>query len=537
MYALLENRLTAFHSHQQAQLLKQSTIGLEKESLRVAFDGRIAQTPHPRVLGSALTNPHITTDYSEALLEFITPPSNDLQAPLKFLESTQRFVYQQLQQEILWANSMPCVVAGEPSIPIAQYGNSNAGKMKTIYRNGLGYRYGRVMQVIAGIHFNYSFTPDIWTFLHELEGKQHSLRTLQDDYYFAVIRNLQRYGWIIPFLFGASPAVCKSFLSGRKTTLPEFDSCTYYKPYATSLRMSDIGYQNRKEGKTGVKVSYDNLDNYICSLTRAIETPCPEYANIGIFVDGEYRQLNSNILQIENEYYSTVRPKQPPAFLEKPTHALKHRGVSYIELRSIDINPFEPLGITQEQLYFSHLLMIYCLLQDSPKIDACEKQTIDLNIMAVTHRGRDPQLQLRRGEENILLRDWMEEILEQMQAIAEILDRQETQAIYSPILATYQEMVKDPERTPSARVLAEMRQYRESFHEFAKRYSLQHAEYYKTTILSTAQQQFFQTLAQQSLEEQSQLENSPQAPFDTFLHDYFSQSLNLPECKQSACEV
>ncbi|ALG69310.1 glutamate--cysteine ligase [Beggiatoa leptomitoformis] len=525
MYALLENHLSAFTNQHHQHLFNQSSVGLEKESLRVTADGRIAQTPHPSSLGAALTHPYITTDYSEALLEFITPPDINLQTPLNFLNYIQSFVYQHLHQEILWTNSMPCVLAGEASIPIAQYGSSNAGRMKTVYRNGLGYRYGRVMQVIAGIHFNYSFSENIWGFLHTLEGEKRTRRAVQNDYYFRVIRNLQRYGWLIPFLFGASPAVCKSFLSGRKTTLPEFDKHTYYKPFATSLRMSDIGYQNRKEGKTGVKVVYDSLDSYVCSLSRAIETPSPDYAKIGVVVAGEYRQLNSNILQIENEYYSTVRPKQPPTFLEKPIHALQRRGVDYIELRSLDINPFEPLGMTQEQIYFLHIFMLFCLLQDSPNIDEHEKQAINLNFMTVTHRGRDPQLLLRRGDENILLRDWATEILVQMQQIACIIDAQQTAPIYNPILNTYREMVHHPDLTPSARVLAEMHDHKEGFHEFAKRYSLKHADYYRQLSIDAEKTQFFQQLAEKSLTEQTRLEAQPQAPFDTFLQTYFNQSL------------
>ncbi|MCG8426389.1 MAG: glutamate--cysteine ligase, partial [Chromatiales bacterium] len=215
--------------------------GVEKECLRVSPDGSIAPSPHPQSLGSALTHPYITTDYSEALIEFITPPFVDSADALSFLCDTQKFVYQNLGPETLWATSMPCVLEGGANIPLAQYGSSNAGTMKTVYRRGLGHRYGRVMQVIAGVHFNFSFNTALWPIYQELLGDQQPSRAFIDASYMGLTRNLQRYGWLIPYLFGASPAVCKSFLAGKPTRLESFDESTYYEPYATSLRMGDIG--------------------------------------------------------------------------------------------------------------------------------------------------------------------------------------------------------------------------------------------------------------------------------------------------------
>jgi glutamate--cysteine ligase len=275
LYQMADQRLSRLLNCQQPALLSGGLIGLEKESLRVNRKGGIAQTPHPRVLGSALTNPYVTTDYSEALLEFITPPFAEPAAALKFLRDAQKFVYDRLQDEILWATSMPCVLIGEANIPIAYYGESNAGKMKTVYRRGLGYRYGRVMQVIAGVHFNYSVPDAFWPVFQELEGASGPLQAFINDRYFGMIRNLQRFGWLVSYLFGASPAVCKSFMGGKPTHMPVFNDNTYYEPYATSLRMGDIGYQNRKEDETGVKACYDSLDSYVASLTCAIGTPCP----------------------------------------------------------------------------------------------------------------------------------------------------------------------------------------------------------------------------------------------------------------------
>ena len=326
MYTTVRKRLDRLSALQHTQLLCNSAIGVEKESLRVNAYGSISQAPHPTCLGAPLTHPYITTDYSEALTEFITPPLESIPKVLDFLRDTQQFVYQCLDEEYFWATSMPCVVKGETSIPIAKYGNSNSGQMKEVYRRGLGHRYGKVMQVISGVHFNYSLPAEFWPLYAELEENRLPLQDFISESYMHMIRNLQRYGWLVPYLFGASPAVCKSFVGDQATDLEEFNKDTFYRPFATSLRMGDIGYQNNKEAESGFKANYNSLSEYIDSLLYAIETPCPEYEKMGVEVDGSYRQLNGNLLQIENEYYSTVRPKQILKGNEKPVLALKRRG-------------------------------------------------------------------------------------------------------------------------------------------------------------------------------------------------------------------
>ena len=160
MHSILHQRLTRLFNADPQVLLKGRLMGLEREALRVAPDGYISQVPHPAALGSALTHPLITTDYSEALLEFITPPLPDAEATLQGLDEIHRFVYPRIGDELLWSASMPCILAGEASIPIADYGRSNRGQMKHVYRRGLAWRYGRIMQVIAGIHFNFSLPDD-----------------------------------------------------------------------------------------------------------------------------------------------------------------------------------------------------------------------------------------------------------------------------------------------------------------------------------------------------------------------------------------
>jgi glutamate--cysteine ligase len=524
LYEALEKRLGRLaRNAAAAEHLGTSLIGLEKESLRVTPDGGISPSAHPRVLGSPLTNPFLTTDYSEAMPELITPPFADASLALGFLRDVQKFVYDRLAPEFLWATSMPCVLYGAESIPIAEYGPSNPGTMKTVYRRGLGYRYGKVMQVIAGVHFNFSFSNGFWDLYRAQEGEGVPRRAFIDGAYVAMVRNLQRVGWLVPYLFGASPAVCKSFFQGKPTPLRVFDNTTYYLPYATSLRMGDIGYQNSREQGAGIKADYDSLDAYIASLTHAIETPCPMWERIGVVVGGEYRQLNANILQIENEYYSTVRLKQVPDPLEKPTLALKQRGVRYLELRSLDVNAFHPLGIDLEQLRFLEALMVFCLLHDSPVITARERREIDENLLETAQRGRDPDLRLRRDDKGYPLAVLALETLGAMEGVCGLLDDAHGGGEYLASLRTQRAAVQDPELTPSARMLAEMRERGEGFHVHARRKSEEYGAYFRTLTPDPERIGRLEAEADASLRRQAEIEAADSGSFADFLAAYFAQ--------------
>jgi glutamate--cysteine ligase len=522
LYERLEKRLNLLQQSGLYRLLNESRIGLEKESLRVSSEGTLAVTPHPAILGSALTHPNITTDYSEAMLEFITEPYSRIEDALKRLEQIHQFVHRRLDEEILWATSMPCVIHGDNSIPIARYGSSNRGMMKTVYRRGLGHRYGRPMQVISGIHFNYSLPHHFWDAWQKQEGAAGSAQAFRSEGYFGLTRNLQRYGWLVPYLFGASPAVCKSFVDPGAHQFQDFNENTFYDPNATSLRLGDIGYTNKREHETGINVNYDNLENYVDTLTWAIETPCDEYQKIGIEQDGQYQQLNANILQIENEYYSTVRPKQPLVDLEKPTLALRARGVEYVELRSLDINIYEPLGINAEQLHFLELLMVFCLLQDSPVVSAEGHEENDHNLLAAAHYGRDPDLKLRRNGADISLRDWAQEILEVMEGISQLLDGGGN-GPYGRALKRYRETVADPQSTPSACMLKDMRERGEGFYHFSKFMSQQHHEHFLSLPVDEEIEAAFSAEAEASIQRQLEIEAEETEPFGTFLDNYFTQ--------------
>ncbi|MEQ1544289.1 glutamate--cysteine ligase [Methyloglobulus sp.] len=517
-------RLDRLIANNQQHLMSGGLKGIEKESLRISKDGVISQTPHPKDLGSALTHPYITTDYSEALIELITPPFADIKETLGYLQSIHQFVYQHLDNEILLCTSMPCGIKGDESIPIAEYGTSNIGRMKHVYRHGLWHRYGRTMQAIAGIHFNFSVPEILWSVLHRQENSGVSLEEFTASGYFGLVRNFQRMGWIILYLFGASPAICKSFFNSRPQLMAqfeEFDQGTLYHPYATSLRMSDIGYKSKNQAN--LRINYNSLPEYVGSLGQAIATPYPEYEKIGVEVDGEYRQLNTNVLQIENEFYSIIRPKQIAQSCEKPTVALKRRGVRYVEMRSLDLDLFNPIGVDEGKARFIEALLLTCLLQDSPPMTESDFQTNNRNQLQVANYGRKPGLELERNDKKIPLQDWASQILDSMREVCAILDKDDENSPYSKALLAQQKVVQNPDLTASARMLADMAQTGQPFSRYALNKSAEHAECFKDHRPSEAFNLQFNELAQQSLAKQAELENKSQLPFDQFLQQYFTQ--------------
>lgn len=458
-----DTRLRGFSAAGGPALLQGGLRGVEKECLRVTPEGYVARSDHPQALGSALTNRFITTDYSEALIEFITPPERASAATLQFLGDIHQFTYGAIGEEILWAMSMPCRLRAEEDIPIARYGRSNVGQMKSIYRRGLGHRYGRYMQAIAGVHFNYSAPDALWPAFAEIERSRAELPDLKSAAYLGLVRNVRRLDWLLLYLFGASPAVCKCFLPGGAAGLEELDRGTYYAPHATSLRMSDIGYKNTSQAD--IFVSANSLDEYVADLTRAIRTPHPAWERIGVRVDGEYRQLNTHQLQIENEYYSAIRPKRSALSGERPTAALRRGGVEYVELRALDLDPFVPVGIGETGMLFAEAFLLFCLLADSPPGTAAERLETDHNHGVVARRGRQPGLVLRRRGAEVPLRDWAAETLAGMQGVAELLDAGHD-AGYRRALAECAALLEDPERAPSARVLRELRDSGRTLAEF-----------------------------------------------------------------------
>jgi glutamate--cysteine ligase len=517
-----ERRLAGLTNGRAAHALHGGLKGVEKESLRVGPDGQISQRPHPRSLGSALTNESITTDYSEALIELVTPPFHHTWELVQYLCDLHQFVYRQIGEELLWATSMPCAIKGDASIPIARYGTSNVGRMKHVYRVGLAYRYGRVMQAISGVHFNYSFSEEFWPVLADLCQSRESGQDFRSDAYFALLRNYRRHGWIVLFLFGNSPAICESFLGGRQVEgLQELAPGTLYAPHATSLRMSDLGYRNKNQA--GVSVSVNSLEEYVRDLSHAITTLHPDYETIGVKVDGEYRQLNANWLQIENEYYSFIRPKRVARSGERPTRALQRAGVQYVEMRSLDVSAFDPVGVNQIKLRFLEAFAAFCVLLDSPPIEPAEQSELDGNHAVVARRGREPGLTLRRDGRDVALAEWALEIIDLMRGVCELLDQGDPDRPYATALQMQEAKVRDPARTPAARTLMELRTTGESFFNFALRMSRQHKAYFLELYSpNEARQAEFAAQAEASLAAQSRIESEDTLDFDRYLARYFA---------------
>lgn len=521
MRQLLETRLHRLSAPDMVGLVRGGLRGVERECLRITPTGQLARTPHPRALGSALTNAYITTDYSEALLEFVTPPQLTNWETIQFLCDVHQFVVERIGDELLWPLSMPCAISSDADVPLAQYGSSNIGRMKTIYREGLGVRYGRIMQAISGIHYNYSVPEAFWPRYQQLEKQTGDLQDFQSATYLGAVRNVRRLDWLLLYLFGASPALCKSFVRGREAVdLEELDAATLYGPFATSLRMSDLGYRN--DAQAGLVVSANSLEEYVRDLYQATHVPRPEFESIGVKVNGEYRQLNANQLQIENEFYSTIRPKRVTQTGERPTAALSRGGVQYIELRALDISPWDPVGINQRQLRFLEVFLIYCLLQDSPPISEREQECIDRNHGLVARRGREPGLELVRGDASVDLKDWSRMICRDMVQVARLIDPGEQQGHVDAI--RYQlEAVEDPERTPSAALLAELRSAGQSLAQYGLELAGRTSEYFLALAPELNQhRQLLAAEAEASLVRQQEIEDTDDQSFEEYLARYLA---------------
>ncbi|TKI08894.1 glutamate--cysteine ligase [Martelella alba] len=438
--------------------LKGIRRGVERETLRISPQGRLAQTPHPECLGAALTHKWITTDFAEALLEFITPVDDDVNHMLAVLRDVHRYVARHLGDERMWPLSMPCFIDNAQPIELAQYGSSNLGRFKTLYREGLKNRYGALMQVISGVHYNFSLPLAFWQaragITDEISGKEAISAG-----YLRLIRNYYRFGWIIPYLFGASPAICSSFLNGRDTQLPfeKGESGMIYLPHATSLRLSDLGYTNKSQSQLGI--TFNRLSDYIAALRRAIRTPSTEYERIGLKRNGRYLQVNTNILQIENELYAPIRPKRVTNENESPSQALLRGGIEYIEVRSLDINPFSPIGIDEQQARFLDLFLIWCTLAEAPEMSADELQCTRANWNSVILEGRKPGLLLSVdcGAARVPLAEAGLTLFEDLRRVAHILDHNNHNRLYRQSCDELAAGFNNPELTFSARILNAMK--------------------------------------------------------------------------------
>ncbi|PCI78715.1 MAG: glutamate--cysteine ligase [SAR86 cluster bacterium] len=493
--------------------------GIEKESLRVSANGHISLSSHPKALGSSLTNPFITTDFSESLLEFITPAYSDIDECLKTMEDIHRFTLQNLENdEMLWVASMPCPLGAADDIPIAQYGSSNVGKLKTLYRHGLSNRYGRLMQIISGIHYNFSMPESFWQPYAEHCGFKGELKDFKTEKYLHLIRNFHRYSWLLIYLFGASPAACKCFVQGREHGLQQLDDTSLYLPDATCLRMGNLGYKS--EAQKSLFVCYNELDSYVDCLREAMNTPYPEYEAMGQSKDGEYLQLNTNLLQLENEFYSTIRPKRVVKSGQRPSEALTQDGIEYIEVRALDLNPYLPFGIDSEQIHFLDSFLLHCLLDESPECNKQEFFEVADNIAKIVEHGRDPELSLNLEGKPKHMSEWANEILTEVGNAASILDHIHTSTNYSSSLTAQSAKIANSDLTPSGRILKDMKEGGLSFFEFSMQQSRKHRDALQNNGLSEATVKMMRDTAAQSLKDQADIESLDTEGFDEYLKNW-----------------
>jgi glutamate--cysteine ligase len=484
--------------------LKGIRRGIEKESLRTRPDGALALTPHPAALGSALTHPRITTDFSESQLELITGVHSSVESCLEELRQIHQFVYRSIGDELLWAGSMPCGLPTDEAIPIARYGSSNIGRAKSVYRVGLGHRYGRRMQTVSGIHYNWSIPG------------------ATNDDYFALIRNFRRHSFLLLLLFGASPAVCSSFVAGRRHGLQPLEGHTMGLPYATSLRMGRLGYQ--ADAQATLAVSYNSLESYAASLYGALTRPHPDYEAIGIRnPDGEYNQLATTLLQIENEFYGTIRPKRVIHPGERPLHALLGRGVEYVEVRCMDLDPFVPIGIAAPTVRFLDLFLLHCLVAESPPDTPREIAALARNQEAASAAGRKPGLRLQRSEREVALIDWGAELLEEIAPIAMVMDAAQGGTNYSDALRAARAALQRERPLPSAQVLTAMtKDFDRTYVGFIRGRSERAKRELLELPWSEDVASRFRQLAETSIRDQKILEASDRMTFEDYRRQYLS---------------
>ena len=517
-----QQRLTILGQQTQSQAPVRFGRGIEREALRVGADGKLSQKPHPYAFGSALCHQSITTDFAESMLEFITPVAKDVDQLFAYLNDIHHYAAKSLEDdEILWAVSMPCFVENEEEVELAQYGSSNVGRMKTAYRQGLKNRYGSMMQVISGVHYNFSLPEEFWSSWPEIHQSDLSGKEAKSAGYLGLIRNYLRYGWVVPFLFGASPAICESFLQGKKTTL-EFKKTgkrTMYLPYATSLRLSDLGYTNSSQ--SSLNICYNSLDNYLSSVSQALHKKAPEFKEMGIKKDNQYAQLNDNVIQIENELYATIRPKRVQKGSETPSQALRARGIEYIEIRSLDVNPFAKVGITEEQVNFLDLFLTWCAIIPSAEISEAQSAHFAGNLNKIVTQGRQPDLQLEIDGTEQTVAQWGEWLIGQLTELAEVFDKHHNNPRYQQAIAYIAPRFATPELTSSARVLETIKEQKSENGLLA----LELSRTYKKELLAQGYQmlsdQHFQQERVNSLQKQQHIEAKDTLSFDDYLQHYF----------------
>ncbi len=495
--------------------------GIERETLRTDGHSLLSLTPHPSALGHKLTHPSITTDFSESQLELITPVHQTVDTLLKDLRSTHLFVARAIGHERLWAGSMPCVLPAESMIPLADYGNSNLGRLKKTYRHGLGMRYNRIMQTICAVHYNFSLPQDAWDALKQIEGSKESEREYIGRRYFDLMRNFRRWSWLPLYLFGASPAVDRSFLKDGQTSLFEqLDDDTFYLPFATSLRSGDLGYQSHIQSEQ-INICYNSLLDYTDTLREAITTPHKAYASLSQR-EGKFGQISTHILQSEAEFYTTVRAKAAAPSGKNFIGHLRAQGPDYIEVRLLDVNPFVDVGINAEQIHFLDLFLMHCLLSDSPPHDPARCSEVQTNFKRTVREGRRADATLQSEGYSVRLRDWGNTILDDLAPLATFMDRASHNQDYAAALDTMRHRIENPDTTPSGELLQTLKSEGQSLRAFIADQSERFHATWLESDWSALDQALFEKEALDSIAAAQAYKPTDDDAFEQYLIDFVS---------------
>lgn len=391
--------------------------GIEKEFFRVDSDGFISKRPHPISLGSALKNKYITTDFAEAQVELVTPTFEDIDELYDFLFSLHVYVAKNIDDdEMLWPFSMPPKIEDESEINLGYYHQSGIGLLKHVYRRGLKARYGSTMQCVSGMHYNFSLKQSSFAGLVESPNQKKI-----SEAYLGLIRNFKRIYWFVLCEFGQTNVVDKSFVKNRRHNLKELNESDMFLEHATSLRMSEIGYQSKAQKSLDIK--YNSLEGFLRKIKKAIEVPYKEFSDKGLKdSDEEYQQISDGIIQIENEYYDSIRPKRSSSENMRPYDLLKNFGIEYLEIRGVDIAPSDITGMSKHHIRFLDLILIYCLILPSPKITSNEKKEIDSNEYIAIYSGRDKEAKILVNGDQIKINEARDEMLGNLRSIAKCMN-------------------------------------------------------------------------------------------------------------------
>jgi glutamate--cysteine ligase len=286
--------------------------------------------------------------------------------------------------------------------------------------------------------------------------------------------------------------------------------------------MGRLGYQS--EAQASLAVSYNGLDGYAASLHEALTKPYPAYEVVGVVnPGGEYNQLATSLLQIENEFYGTIRPKRVIRPGERPLHALRERGVEYVEVRLLDLNPFVSIGITAQTLRFLDVFLLHCLLSDSPHDTPQEIAALGRNQHKTAAFGREPGLTLERGGRDVALTEWGAELVGSFAPIAAALDAVHQTTDHGDALRAAQSLLQDADLLPSARVLAVMQQeFDNSFIGFTRAQSQQTKAKLLGLPFSAAQRARFAAMSEQSVRDQKAIEAADDMAFEAYRQQYIS---------------